>query len=216
MILSSAAQKSFHGTSISIFQYPEKDEQIPNFVMEKDLPSQAKVQLPPSYTRVLPAKDFKPEPTNRKPHDEHTFLNQTSIGIEKWLDKTVNMNFAENEDRINFASFFSARTQKEMPRTSSTLMPLLDDSINSSDIVRHRINLISKLINHLNPGQVAIITADQPVFAIGKQVEWRYPDKFKDMVWMLGHLHIEVDGFRSWRRQIFQPLEELKACLARR
>ena len=80
---SSTAQKTFHGTSISIFQYPEADEQMPNFFMEKNLPSQTKVQLPPSYTRVLPAKDFKPEPTNRKPHDEHTFLNQTSIEIEE-------------------------------------------------------------------------------------------------------------------------------------
>ena len=168
---SSAAQKIFHGTSISIFQYPEENEKMPNFVMEKDLPSQAKVQLPLSYTHVSTAKDFKPEPTIRKPHDEHTFLNQTSVGIEERLDKIANMNFAEDEDRIHFESFFSARTQKKTPRTSSTLMPLLDESTNLSAIVRHCMNLISKFTNHLNPGQVTITTADQPVSATGKQVE---------------------------------------------
>ena len=79
-----------------------------------------------------------------------------------------------------------------MPTTSSTLMPLLDELINLSAMVRHCMNLISKLTNHLHPGQVRIITTDQPVFAIGKQVEWRYPDKFKVMVWMLGPLHIDM------------------------
>ena len=140
----------------------------------------------------MPAKDFKSEPANRKPHDEHAFLNQTSIEIEEWLNKIVNKNFAEDEDRINFASFFSARMQKKMPKFFLTLMPLLDESINSSAMVRHCVNLTSKLTNPLNPGQVTIITADQPVFAIGKQVECRYPGKFKDMVWMLGPLHIEI------------------------
>ena len=58
-----------------------------------------------------------------------------------------------------------------MPRTSSTLVSLLDESINLSAMVLRFMNLISKSTNHLNPGQATIITADKPVFAIEKQVE---------------------------------------------
>ena len=189
---SSTAQKSFHGTSISIFQYPDEGEAVPRFVMENALPNICKVQLPPSYTCVLPAKDFKPEPSDRKPHDEHPYFSQTSNRIAEWLSKVNATNLTVVDGQINFASYFSGITQNKMPKTSSTLMPLLEESINSTSMVRHCMNLISELTNHLNSGQVTVITADQPVFAIGKQVEWNYPEKFKNLVWMLGPLHIEM------------------------
>ena len=188
---STTAKKSFHGTSISIFQYPEEGEESPKFVMEKDLSSEEDVQLPSSYTCVLPAKDYKPEPTNRSSYQQDPFFNQQTTSVEKWQDDINSSNLSDGE-RINFASYFSARTSKKMPRTSSTLLPLLEESVNSTAMVQHCMNLIKKLTNHLNPGQVTVITADQPVYAIGKQVEWTYPDKFCDVLWMLGPLHIEM------------------------
>ena len=40
-----------------------------------------------------------------------------------------------------------------------------------------------------------MITADQPVCAIGKQVQWLYPDEYGDhkVLMMMGPLHIEMN-----------------------
>ena len=43
-----------------------------------------------------------------------------------------------------------------------------------------------------NPTQVEMITTDQPVYALGKHVQWLYPDEFGDVFRMLGPLHIEM------------------------
>ena len=79
-----------------------------------------------------------------------------------------------------------------MPKTFSTLMPLLDESVNSAAMVRHCMNIIEELASHLNPGQVTIITGDQPVYAIGKQVNWMFPERYQNVIWMVGPLHIEM------------------------
>ncbi|CAH3151254.1 unnamed protein product [Porites lobata] len=55
-------------------------------------------------------------------------------------------------------------------------------------------DIVSKAVQSLNPGQVPIITADQPLYTIAKQIQWNWPgthgeDKF---VVMLGGLHIEM------------------------
>jgi hypothetical protein len=55
------------------------------------------------------------------------------------------------------------------------LLPLLKDSITSNATVAHTMKIVMQLLYHINPGQIAVITADQPVYAIGKQVQWLYP-----------------------------------------
>lgn len=59
-------------------------------------------------------------------------------------------------------------------------------------MVRHGIEIIRKVTNRLNPGQTTVITGDQPVYAIGKQVQWRYKEEYKNVFWMMGPLHIEM------------------------
>ena len=53
-------------------------------------------------------------------------------------------------------------------------------------------NIIEELVSHLNPGQMTIITGDQPVYAIGKQVNWMFPERYQNVIWMMGPLHIEM------------------------
>ena len=38
--------------------------------------------------------------------------------------------------------------------------------------------IIKKTINYLNPGQTPVDVCDQPVYALTKKIQWRYPDKF--------------------------------------
>ena len=78
-------------------------------------------------------------------------------------------------------------------------MPLLSESINSAAMVRHCMGLIKELTRKVNPEQESsVISGDQPVYALGKQVLWMYQDVFAEDVWMMGP-HIEMDLMFNWR-----------------
>ena len=47
----------------------------------------------------------------------------------------------------------------------------MKEPINSSAMVAHCFKVISKVVKELNPQQPPVNTADQPVYAIAKQVQ---------------------------------------------
>ena len=53
-------------------------------------------------------------------------------------------------------------------------------------------DLIQQLTEEQNPEQNPAITADQPVNALGTQIQWIHPEKFKDIIWFMGPLHLEM------------------------
>jgi len=58
---------------------------------------------------------------------------------------------------------------------------------------------IKDTVAFLNPGQVPIITADQPIYAIAKQIQWHWPQHYGEdkFVIMFGGLHIEMAALKS-------------------
>ena len=61
-------------------------------------------------------------------------------------------------------------------------------------MVKHGMNAVRKATDFLNPGQIPITTFDQPLFAIAKFVQWKWPNTHgeKMHVVMLGGLHTEM------------------------
>ena len=55
-------------------------------------------------------------------------------------------------------------------------------------------DIIKTILLGLNSNQAPVITADQPVYALGKKVEWMYPAIYGEdnLLMMLGTLHIEM------------------------
>ena len=50
----------------------------------------------------------------------------------------------------------------------------------------------------LNPGQTPVIAADQPLYALLKQIQWEWPEYGEDkFVIMFGGLHIEMAALKS-------------------
>ena len=51
----------------------------------------------------------------------------------------------------------------------------------------------------LNPGQTPILAADQPLYALAKQIQWYWPDEYGEdkFVIMFGGLHIEMTNLKS-------------------
>ena len=58
-------------------------------------------------------------------------------------------------------------------------------------MVRHATNIVRKIVEEMNPGQPPVITGNQPVYALGKQLQQMFPEEFEDVVWLVGPLPIE-------------------------
>ena len=73
-------------------------------------------------------------------------------------------------------------------------MQLTNEKINSLAMVAHCMRVIRKLIQHLNPTQISVITGDQPGYALMKQIQWQFPNEFGEEHFFvgMGRLHIEM------------------------
>ena len=61
-------------------------------------------------------------------------------------------------------------------------------------MVKHCMVVVQRTIQDINPSQVPMITADQPVYALLKQIQWKYPNTFGEdnFVIMMVRLHLEM------------------------
>ena len=59
-------------------------------------------------------------------------------------------------------------------------------------------HVIKQAVQKLNPSQVPVITLDQPLYAIGKMIQWNWPESYGEdhFVLVLGGLHIEMAGLK--------------------
>ena len=60
--------------------------------------------------------------------------------------------------------------------TPTALLPLFHDQAHSVAMIRHAMDVVKAATNELNPGQIPVITLDQPLYAIAKQVQWNWPE----------------------------------------
>ena len=76
----------------------------------------------------------------------------------------------------------------------TALLPLYYENAHSAAMIKHAMELSIKLTAFLNPHQTPTLTADQPLFALGKQIQWNWPvDLGEDkLLMMFGGLHIEM------------------------
>ena len=53
-------------------------------------------------------------------------------------------------------------------------------------------------LNHVNPGQTPVIALDQPLFALGKLIQWNWPSTHgeKKFILMFGGLRTEMAAFK--------------------
>ena len=60
------------------------------------------------------------------------------------------------------------------------MLPFLQDEVATYGMVRHTMDITDQVHKKLKLDQLLVITANQPVYAIGKQVQWLYPDEHGD------------------------------------
>ena len=66
-------------------------------------------------------------------------------------------------------------------------------------MLKHSLKLVKAAVQKLNEGQIAVVAADQPLYALLKQIQWKFPDyNEQNFVIMFGGLHIEIAFFLWW------------------
>ena len=203
---STTAKDSFHGTGISLFQFPTKlSTGYPRAQPTLKLLTTAKRnKLPESYTTV-PAVVFKKESTavpdvsisvssaNASEHFKKAILMECS-----WLEHAIKLIAqieVEKGDSIAWAAYHASRCDVDTScPTITQLMPLFYEKAASVAMVKHGMTVQLKAIQFLNPGQIPVTAFDAPLFALAKLVQWKWPDTHGEgkHVVLMGGLHIEM------------------------
>jgi hypothetical protein len=197
---SSTASNSFHGTGISIFQHT--NEVMRENCLYEQCQNDVDMVLPSYYTTVQPTKSqpvSSPMQTvSRCENSQFDCIKESYQWLEA-INKVISNQTSDDEStkkvRVNWSAFNSNNElQINSIKTVSVMLPLLEEEIASNAMVRHTIDIISKVYEKLRLDQVPIITSDQPVYAISKQVQWLYPEKYGEdkYLMMMGPLHIEM------------------------
>ncbi|QQP53238.1 uncharacterized protein LOC103506659, partial [Caligus rogercresseyi] len=99
-----------------------------------------------------------------------------------------------------WAAFHASRQQPNAGCICPTsLLPLFMECAHTVAMIRHSMDVVKNAVEHMNPGQTPVITFDQPLFALAKQIQWKWPDSYGEdhIVVMFGGLHIEMAALKT-------------------
>ena len=60
----------------------------------------------------------------------------------------------------------------------TALLPLFPDDSKSVAMIRHSMDVIRQAVILLNNNQIPVITLDQPLYTLAKQIQWRWPSEY--------------------------------------
>ncbi|KAL9954616.1 hypothetical protein ACROYT_G042180 [Oculina patagonica] len=99
------------------------------------------------------------------------------------------------EDSITWAAYHSRNQQQtnDLPAITA-LLPLFYKKADTPAMIKHGMDVIREATSFLNPGQLPVITLDQPLFALAKSIQWQWPVEYGEdrFVVMFGGLHLEM------------------------
>ena len=91
----------------------------------------------------------------------------------EWLQNLSLTQEVGNEVNITWSAHHAEKNAGlDFDVSITSLLPLLRDEAHSVATVRHCMDKVKDAIAYLNPNQVPVITADQPIYALAKQVQW--------------------------------------------
>ena len=206
---STTAQGSFHGTSISIFQFPSDINPGVSrqpIVLSKDpeAHSENSMSLPESY-RIVPTVNCNldaitvPETSQSDVKGNLDIAKQEESDWIKHSTPLLNKERLDKHDRIAWGAYHASLQPDESVQPGiSSLLPLFHEKAATIAMMKHGMTTISHTISICNPDQVPVMVVDQPLFAIAKQIQWRWSDELDEskFIVMLGGLHIEMAVWR--------------------
>ena len=199
---STTAQGSFHGTGISVFQFPTPlNYGIPRESLIVESLSTKEFILPDNYTNV-PAVSCNTDRLTVSDHSTSEISSQVleagKINEFEWIEHSMPLlskNEIGKEEYISWAAYHaSLEPSPENPSTIVALLPLFHEKAATIAMIKHGMDIQQSITQYLNPGQIPVMAFDQPLFALAKFVQWCWPEKYGEQhyVVMFGGLHIEM------------------------
>lgn len=114
---------------------------------------------------------------------------------QKWLNAVESALQSESitTEKLHWSSFHADRTRDQtLHPCNIALLPLFHETAHTTAMMNHSIKIAIKTTNFLNPGQTPVLACDEPLFALVKELQWKYPESFGKLVPMMGGLHIEM------------------------
>ena len=119
-----------------------------------------------------------------------------------WLENTISVLKYDVEacENTSWAAYHARHQYPKQPViTPTSLLPLFQESAHTVAMIRHSIDVVRKAVQHINPGQTPVLTCDQPLFTLAKQIQWKWPDTYGEdkLLVMFGWLHIEMTALET-------------------
>ena len=80
----------------------------------------------------------------------------------------------------------------EDPPAQCPLLPLFYEKSATPAMIKHGMDVIRQAIQYLNPDRIPVTTFNQPLFALTKFVQWKWPDTYSERVHVLGGHYTEI------------------------
>ena len=176
---STTADSSFHGTGISIIQFPTASN-TGTAIEPVSTTATKGIILPQSYT-VVPAVALN---QSRAAVMERICENITGNLVDgmlqeiKWLNNSLDLLQSDWESNkpMTWASFHASFQLPVMtPSAITALLPLFNEKADTPAMIKHAMDILRKATNFLNPGQIPVMACDCPIFAKTKFIQWTWP-----------------------------------------
>ena len=202
-LTSTSAKESFHGTALSLTCHvttnnPGKDRCIDENIT---VPKQRIIdELPEDYIDVQPA--FLPKENLLPPAGFSDSVTDINVNVDQaeasWVDVVsdlINKEVLDKNDNISWSAHH-ANLQQEVPHPPAVieLLPLFKDNAHSVAMMKHGMAVLKRATEHLNPGQVPVVTVDCALYPILKKIQWTWPTEYGEEKYlvMMGGLHVEM------------------------
>ena len=208
---SSTSKVPFHGTSISLMQHPSHngarvDRSISTPERSVGVGSKSVGSLPHFYTDVPPVNSSiknSPVLVSSVTSLKRDGFKQQAENDYLWLDHTrqVLEGGIQSLDNISWAAYHASHLSPVNCGVicPTALLPLFLESTHTVAMIKHSFGVVKSAVEHLNPGQTPVIAFDQPLYALAKQIQWKWPNDYGEdkFVVMFGGLHIEMAALKT-------------------
>ena len=182
---SATAKDSFHGTGASLIQHPSHTDGGTDRGVQLIGPgtsSKSVTPLPSAYTIVPPAafktKEFTVPAIQGPARPSNLPAVAAATEVEYlWVRKVKTALKKSTVDGWKSWSAYHADMHQAVipPPAINALLPLFLDNAPSVAIIQHSMDIVKDAVQHLNPGQVPALAADQPLYALAKEILWTWP-----------------------------------------
>ena len=123
------------------------------------------------------------------------------MSFSRWLETAEQsyLQAVDGDSNISWAVYHANQQRaQDTPHCITAILPLFHEVSKLVAMIRHSMDVIKQAVQQPNPGQVPVVTLDQPLYTIAKRIQWNWPGKYGEnhFVIILGVLHIEMAGLK--------------------